>query len=48
MINKVRWWVVKRLVNDRAVLMNVSFTVVGDIKSNGKKGLVHKCSILKE
>jgi hypothetical protein len=45
MINKIRWWIVKKLSGDRPVLINVSFTSLGPVRSTGKTGLVYKSYI---
>lgn len=45
MINKIRWWIVKKLAGDRPVLLNVSFTSLGPVRSTGKQGLVFKAYV---
>lgn len=44
MINKVRWWIVRKLVGKRPVVMNVSFKT-DSIRTNGQEGLFYKCGI---
>lgn len=45
MVNKFRWWLVKKLASDRPVILNVSIVVVDNVLSNGKEGLIHGSNI---
>lgn len=45
LITRIKWWLVKKLVGDRPVLMNVTFTALGHVKSTGKPGLIYKSKI---
>jgi hypothetical protein len=41
----MREWLIKLIAGGRPVLMNVSMTVIGELKGNGQKPLIHKCGV---
>ncbi|WHY76219.1 hypothetical protein QNH20_19125 [Neobacillus sp. WH10] len=41
----IRKWVIKKLVGNTPIIMNVTLTVVGEIQASKPNGIFEKCNI---